>query len=95
MKNYKFKSTVYFRKTKEKSIVLDFESDEFFHFSGDAALMVAMIALASDQKKSVTVDSLQENLIKASEGFSKNGAQRASIEEALTFMIKNNLVEVI
>ncbi len=95
MKSYRLKSTVYFKKSNEKSVVLDIELDKLFHFSGDVAIMVSFIAQESDKKKSVTVDALQENLLKDSQLFSKNEAQKASIEEALTFMVKNNLIEVI
>lgn len=95
MKNFKFKSTVFVKKNNEKLVVLDIEQDELFHFSGDVALMVSFISQESDKKNSVTVDFLQENLIKASKTFSKNAAQKASIEEALAYMVKNNLVEVI
>lgn len=95
MKTYKLKSNVYFKKTTEKSVLLDIEMDQLFHFSGDAGVMVALIAQASDRKESVTIESLQENLLKSSEIFSKNETQKTCIEEALNFMVKNNLVEVI
>lgn len=95
MKTYKLKSNVFFKKTTEKSVLLDIELDQLFHFSGDAGLMVALIAKASDQKETVTVESLQTNLINSSAIFSNNETQKACIEEALTFMVKNNLIEVI
>jgi hypothetical protein len=95
MKSYKFKPTVFYKKNNEKSILLDIELDQLYHFTGDAALMVSMIAQETEKKASVTVDYLQENLLRASKTFAKNVAQKASIEEALAFMIKNNLIEAV